>query len=76
MYTDSNPSHTSCQHPNMMGQCWVARLVRYNFKTHYKLGKQKVKADKLSRIPWQSEEGMVTTDQLTIKAIMVMGMMG
>ena len=45
-------------------------------KIHYKYHKQNVKADTLSRIPWHTEEDMVTIDQLNIQAIIDMDMMG
>ena len=38
------------------GQRWVPSLTNNNFKLHYKSGKLNVKADALSRIPWEQEE--------------------
>ena len=36
------------------GQRWVASLAHYNFKIFYSSGKLNVKADALSRIPWEN----------------------
>ena len=32
--------------------CWVASLVNYNFRLHYRAGKANIDADALSRVSW------------------------
>ena len=34
------------------GHRWIAKLTKFNFTVYYHLGKSNVKADALSRIPW------------------------
>ena len=32
--------------------CWVASLVKYNFRLHYSAGKANIDADALLRVSW------------------------
>ena len=32
--------------------CWVASLVNYNFRLHYRAGKANIDADALLRVSW------------------------
>ena len=77
-YTDNNPLSyiLTTAKLDATGQKWVAGLANYNFRIHYKSGKQNVEMDALSWIPWRDEENARTLDQLTIKAIIDMGTMG
>ena len=54
------------------GQCWVASLVNYNFKLHYKMGKKNVEADVLLCNQWEC----ATLDEPAVKAIIDMGCTG
>ena len=41
------------------GQCWVSHLANYRFDIEYRLGKQNVDADALSRIQWPSVNALL-----------------
>ena len=58
------------------GHRWVVSLANYNFKLHYKNGKLNVKADALSRIPWEWEETLHTLDTIAVEAIISRGYSG
>ena len=53
VYTDNNPLTCILTSAKLdaTGQCWVASLANYDFRTFYKSGKSNVEADALSHIP-------------------------
>lgn len=76
VYTDNNPLTyvlTSAK-LNATGQRWVNELADFNFKLHYKPGKDNVVADFLSRSPLPMEKFMKkcmqSCDENAIKAIL------
>ena len=64
VFTDNNPLTYFLTTAKLedTSQRWVASHTNYNFKLHYKSGKLNVKADALSRIPWEWEEALHTLD--------------
>ena len=76
VYTDNNPLTCILTTAKLdaTGQWQVAILANYNFSIHYHSGKQNVEADALSRIRWIEAEPSGKMDNLTIKAIIDMGM--
>ena len=78
VFTDKNPCTylLTTAELDATGQKWVVSLTSYNFKLHYKSGKLNVKADALSRIPWEQEEELCTLDTIAVKAIISRGYNG
>ena len=54
-YKESTALHNTTK-LDATGQRWVDSLANYNFKIFYRSGKLNVKADALSRIPWENTQ--------------------
>ena len=71
VYTDSNPMSyvlTSAKLDATVHR-WLAELSLYDFKIHYKPGKNHGDADHMSRLPGTCTENLRTIDQEAIKAL-------
>ena len=68
VYTDNNPLTyvLTTAKLDATGQGWIANLVNYNFKIHYRSGKSNIDADALSQIPWD----VVQEDHVQVRPIM------
>ena len=54
VYSDNNPLTyvLTTTKLDATGHQWIAKLAKFNFTTHYYLGKSSVYTDALSQIPW------------------------
>ena len=71
VYTDNNPLSyilTSAK-LDATGHRWLAELSLYNFKVHYKPGRNHTDADHMSRLPGVCTEVERTIDEEAVKAI-------